>query len=235
MIAVRRTLLGSLIVAILNAVPLHGQRAVAPDVGIDHIILRATNLARGIEAFTRLTGVVPTRGGQHPGRGTENALVSLGADHYLELLAPIPSGHDSVAGAPEDTVPLRPAGWAVHTRDLETLIARVGAAGFPLVGPTPGSRRALDGTLLEWRTAGTSNPGLTLAPFFIEWGSGTAHPSRTSPGGCRLVSLGLVQPDTTELSAFLRAAGYEPVLEAGTRPAMRVVLDCPRGRVSFAS
>lgn len=232
--SVRTTLFGSLIVATITAVPLHGQQAGA-DVGIDHIILRTPSLARGIEAFTRLTGVVPTRGGQHPGRGTENALVSLGAGQYLEILAPVASARDSAAGAPDDSIPLRPTGWAVHTRDLEALIARVGAAGFPLLGPTPGSRRMPDGTLLEWRTAGTRDPDLGHAPFFIEWGSGTTHPSRTSPGGCRLVSFGLVQPDTTRLSAFLRATGYEPALSSGTPPGMHVVLECPRGRISFSA
>src|ERR1043166_7498486 len=222
-------------VASVNVVPLRGQERVQSAVGIDHIILRAKNLTRGIEAFTRLTGVVPTRGGQHAGRGGENGLVSLGADHYLEILAAIATTPDSVTGAPEETVTLLPAGWAIHTHALDPLIVQVPAAGFSLVGPTPGSRRAPDGTLLEWRTAGSSGPGLALAPFFIEWGSGTPHPSSTSPRGCRLVCLELVQPDTTRLSAFLRAAGYEPALRRGKALSMRVDLDCPRGRVSFSS
>jgi hypothetical protein len=220
---------------LLSGSPLSAQDAATQGVGIDHIILKVTDLTRGIAAFTRLTGVAPKRGGQHPGRGTENALVSLGPDHYLEILAPIGTVADSAARVEPDTATLVPAGWAVHTRALESLIARVGSAGFALVGPTPGSRRTPEGTLLEWRTAGASGPGLELAPFFIEWGTATAHPSGTSPRGCRLVSLELAQPDTTRLSAFLQAAGYRPNLRAAKEPGMRVALDCPRGRVSLSS
>lgn len=220
----------------LAATSLHAQgEAVTHDVGLDHVILAAANLARGIEAFTRLTGVAPKRGGQHPGRGTENALVSLGAGHYLEILAPIAAPGDSSASTSAETPALRPVGWAVHTRALDQLIPRVRAAGFPLDGPNPGSRRTPDNLLLEWRTAGISGPGLDLAPFFIEWGAGTAHPSSTSPGGCRLVSWTLVQPDTVRLSGFLRAAGYQPTLRTGKAPARELVLDCPRGRVTFSS
>jgi glyoxalase-like protein len=223
--------LGVMVVTSLRA---QGE-AVTYDVGLDHIILSVTNLARGMAAFTRLTGVVPKRGGQHPGRGTENALVSLGANHYLEILAPTASATDTNVADATDTISLRPVGWALHTRALDHLILRVRAAGFSLAGPIPGSRRTPENMLLEWRTAGTSGPGLAFAPFFIEWAASTAHPSTNSPGGCRLTSWTVIQPDTTRLSAFLRAAGYESTLRIGTAPGMQLVLDCPRGRVSFPS
>ncbi len=53
--------------------------------GVDHIILGAANLEAGMAAFEKATGVMPVRGGAHPGRGTQNALVSLGDATYLEL------------------------------------------------------------------------------------------------------------------------------------------------------
>ena len=220
---------------LLGGAPLHSQEAVTFDVGIDHIILVAKTLTGGIDAFTRLTGVVPKRGGQHPGRGTENALVSLGPDRYLEILAPIAPTADSLTRSGAAAGVLTLAGWAVHTRSLESLVTRVQSAGFAMVGPTPGSRRTPDNTLLEWRTAGVKDGSLALAPFFIEWGAGTPHPSSTSPGGCRLKSFELAQPDTTRLSTFLRAAGYQPVLRIAKVPTMHIVLDCPRGRLSLSS
>src|ERR1043166_9773268 len=149
-------------VASVNVVPLRGQERAQSAAAIDHIILRAKNLTRGIEAFTRLTGVVPKRGGQHPGRGTENALVSLGPDRYLEILAPIAPPADSPTRSPAAAGVLTLAGWAVHTRSLESLITRVQSAGFAMVGPTPGSRRTPDNTLLEWRTAGVKDGSLGL-------------------------------------------------------------------------
>jgi hypothetical protein len=198
-------------------------------VDLDHVILAAGNLSRGIEEFTRLTGVTPLRGGQHPGRGTENALVALGSGHYLELLAPI------VSKQAPGPLRLSPAGWALHTRDLAGLIDRVRAAGFQLLGPIPGSRRTPDGQLLEWRTASAGGPGLEVAPFFIEWAASTPHPSTTSPPGCHPVSFELVAPDTTRLHSLLKSAGFEAELRAGASPGLRLTLECPKGRVVFSS
>ncbi len=59
---------------------------VGPSEGLDHITLYSGSLAQGAAAFARLTSVTPTPSGQHPGRGTRDALVSLGQGRYLELL-----------------------------------------------------------------------------------------------------------------------------------------------------
>src|SRR5690349_13938676 len=56
--------------------------------GLDHILIGVPDLEQGIAAFRKGTGVTPVRGGHHPGRGTENALVSLGDFGYLEIIAP---------------------------------------------------------------------------------------------------------------------------------------------------
>jgi hypothetical protein len=63
----------SLWIGLLGYTPLCSQEAVTFEVGVDHILLRVNNLTTGIETFSRLTGVVPKRGGRHPGRGTEIA------------------------------------------------------------------------------------------------------------------------------------------------------------------
>ncbi len=73
-----------------------GGPAVTGDLSrIDHIILGVNDLQKGIEEFERRTGVKAVYGGAHPGRGTHNALASLGEPgSYLEILAPNPE--DSV-------------------------------------------------------------------------------------------------------------------------------------------
>jgi hypothetical protein len=197
---------------------------------IDHVILAIDRLETGIDEFARLTGVTAARGGEHPGRGTQNALVSLGSGRYLEIMAPLPSA------AKPASIPftrLTPAGWALHASDLAPVVARLKAAGFEVVGPTPGSRRRPDGSMLQWQTAGAGGLGLELAPFFIEWAAGTPHPSTTSPAGCRLEGVELAEPEPAQLQRLFDAVGFRAALRAGER-SMRLTLDCPKGPVSFA-
>jgi hypothetical protein len=215
--------------------PASNPAAAAPQVGIDHLILAIDELQKGLENFARLTGVRPELGGEHPGRGTANALVSLGQGRYLEILAPAsktarldPSWGDSLRHGS-----LTPVGWALHSRDLARTVADLRKAGLPVSTPQPGSRKRPDGSTLTWRTAALEGPQLGLSPFFIQWGEGTVHPSITSPPGCELVRVAITAPEPASLRTLLRTMGVNVEVKQETPERMAFTLRCALGEVTF--
>jgi hypothetical protein len=201
------------------------------DVSIDHVIVGIADLEAGIRRFAELSGVTAEHGGQHPGRGTQNALLSLGAPTYLEIISPVagpPPGMEALSGLKE----LTPVGWAIGTRDLDTTKARLEAAGFKVSAPRAGSRVRPDGQRLEWRTAGIDIPG-GLTPFLIEWGAGTAQPSTTSPKGCTLESMEIDTPQAERLGKLVEELGLGATVREAALEEMALTLACPAGRVTL--
>jgi glyoxalase-like protein len=203
-------------------------------VDIDHVILGINDLDRGMREFEARTGVMPQRGGEHPGRGTQNALVTLGNGRYLEILAPASSQPPTAERESAlDHAQLTLVGWALHTRAIGDTVEQLRKAGFDVRGPVPGSRNAPDGAVLAWQVASVDQLGLT--PFFIEWSRGTPHPASTTPAGCSFVSMDLSHPAPQRLQSLFNAVGFSGTISSGEHAAMKVTLECPRGRVEFGS
>lgn len=194
--------------------------AAAAGTVIDHIMLGAPDLASGGRQVAELTGVTPAFGGVHPGRGTANALMSLGSRTYLEVIAPAP-GQPPANDFAKDLAALPGLDirtFAVAVPDLDALAAAARKAGLTPVGPTPGARETADGTVLRWRTLdieGHSFEG--LVPFFIDWGD-TPHPAATSPAGATFQGLRVVHPRAAELRTVYQALGLDIPVSEGARP-----------------
>jgi hypothetical protein len=202
---------------------------------IDHVMVGVSDLDRGIAEMERLTGVQAVRGGAHPGKGTRNALMSLGARTYLEIIAPDPAQHVRSADAAMLRKSKRPTviGWAVSAADRRELRRRADAAGLALTPWQPGSRVMPNGRMLKWRTFGYARDSDPNLPFFIAWSDPRLHPSRTSPGGCRLQSMTLGDPRPAKLHRAIAPLGLNVQVETAQREHMRIMLRCPKGQVAI--
>jgi hypothetical protein len=216
--------------------PLSPLAPVAPRSQFDHLVVAVRSLPEGIAEFEQLTGIKAAVGGKHPGRGTENALVSLGEGRYLEIIAPQAgaklAARDEGMRALEH---LRIIGWAVSVSDVEEGIKALRGAGVAIQLPQPGSRVTPSGERLEWSTFGLADQSLTVAPFFIHWSPATKHPSTTAPGGCTLGELKVQDPASERLAAALGALGVEGVLYANGAPRIEARLTCGDKSATLAS
>ncbi len=201
---------------------------------LDHLILGARDLDEGIRRFEEKTGVRPQPGGEHPGRGTRNALVSLAPGLYVEILAPQASAPDEGrAGALRKLTDLTPYGFALFAGDLDGVRRRLAEAGFGVSEIQKGSRARPGGVLLEWKTFEIERPAIAAMPFFIRWGDGTTHPSADAPGGCRLERLRILTPDAALLRRVFSTLSVDVAVDPAERGAMEVTLACPKGTVQF--
>ena len=206
--------------------------AAAPAAQVDHILLGIDDLDRGMEQFEKLTGVRPVYGGKHP-RGTHNALVSLGDGTYLEILALQPN-----VAPPKEYEDLKklnaltPIGWAVSSKDSAQLRSRLTSAGLAVSEPSPGSRTTPAGKELSWQTFGLED-AFEEAPFFIVWSPQSAHPSTTSPTGCRLQQWRVAGPHLKKLEQLRTALDLRVDVAEAPSTTLRLSLNCPKGEVEF--
>src|ERR1700730_18698201 len=97
---------------------------------LDHILLGCSDLDACMAYVEGRTGVRAAFGGVHPGRGTRNALLSLGERHYLEIIAPDPQ-QVGVADTRnlQELVQPRLGGWAGHPGEMNEVPVYLGKAG----------------------------------------------------------------------------------------------------------
>jgi catechol 2,3-dioxygenase-like lactoylglutathione lyase family enzyme len=203
---------------------------------LDHILLGCSDLDRGIDFVEKHTGVRAAFGGVHPGRGTRNALLSLGEKHYLEIIAidPQQSGVPDHYGLQKLHEP-RLVGWAAHPGDLNSFATRLRDAAMAFDGPNPGSRKRPDGRLLQWKTLNLKDDHAGLLPFFIEWSADTVHPSADAPAGCRIVRFEIATPEPEQLSKTMAILGLDVKISKAEKAQLRATIAGPKGELALTS
>ncbi len=204
----------------------------------DHIIYFVPDLAEATDYFESTWGVRPKFGGQHPGRGSHNALLSLGDSTYLEIIAPDPTqptppqprsfGMDRLSKAKLVT-------WAVTSTDINQSIQNATGAGYDPGPAYDGARARSDGSMMNWKLTrrdeaitGDNPPGNWLIPFLIDWGN-TPHPAKNNPTGCTLVSVRATHPEPEPVRHMLATLGVDCPVEKGDSVQLIATVDTPKG------
>ncbi len=155
---------------------------------VDHVVRAVPDLDREGERLLASFGLASVAGGVHPGWGTANRIVPLGAT-YLELIAVADPGAAaaSVFGRAVAERASDGGGWLALCLADDHLEATARRLSLEV---RPGARTLPDGRTIRWRGAGLEDPRRTPdLPFFIAWGSNDLHPGRTArrpSSGCHV-------------------------------------------------
>ncbi len=195
---------------------------------LDHLVIAAADLRAGVAWVEAAVGVPLEPGGRHELFGTHNALLSLGSDAYLEV----------IAVDPDAPVPSRPRWFALDTpamrerlADGPALVHWVAAAdaldGHPdAIEVTRGDNRwtltvPADGSL----------PHGGIAPSLIAWHT-TAPAARLPDRGVRLTEFA-VATDDEDLRRRLAGMAVPQLRVRRGGPALAAVVATPSGPVRF--
>ena len=203
---------------------------------LDHLILGASDLAVGIEFVEQRTGVRAAFGGVHPGRGTHNAVLSLGPRHYLEILAPDPKQQTLAwfRSLPQLAEP-RLVGWMIHPGNVTALAERLRQSGIACEGPIESSRLRPDGRTLRWKLLRLTENRHSLLPILIEWSADSPHPTEDAPSGLSLKRFEVSSPDPDQLQRMFEALGIDLPVARGDKPELQARIAGPTGTADLIS
>lgn len=198
---------------------------------LDHLVIAARTLPEGRAWLEGRLDLPMQDGGKHETFGTHNALLSLGPDCYLEVIAIDP-------GAP---APTRPRWFGLDTPEMKArledgpaLIHWVAAVETLTAGP-----EVLDLSRGEnrWTLTVQEDGGLPMngvAPSRLVWHT-PPPPTRLTDVGVRLGGLRLGSPTPDALRAVLDTLNIVGEVEVYEAPQaeLRAVLETPNGLVTL--
>jgi catechol 2,3-dioxygenase-like lactoylglutathione lyase family enzyme len=176
---------------------------------IDHVVIAVSDLDRAISDYQGL-GFTVLRGGEHPRRGSVNALVVFQDSTYFELIAfPRPALGFRWWEILQRSGPGF-VDFALLASPMETDLERARARGFVLGPAEPGGRVAPEGQRSEWQTvrAPTSD-----VPFLV--GDITSRSLRVPEGKARIHAngaLGIAKIDVAVSHLATSVARYRALL-----------------------
>jgi hypothetical protein len=206
------------------------------ELSLDHFIYAGHDLEALSQQFEQLTGIVPGKGGRHPGLGTHNALASLGSDIYFELLAIDPTQVGSLDGTMGGRIRAmnepRLLAYMLRGQELERQQAVLTKHGIG-ADLFDASRNTLDGTTLSWRLlVPHAHPLGDFIPKFIDW-KDTVHPAKTSVSGCAFESFELGHPEAGKINDLLGELGSDLRVQRASAGYFQLRVKVPKESITF--
>ncbi|UQN06856.1 VOC family protein [Deinococcus sp. QL22] len=198
---------------------------------LDHLVIAARTLAEGQAWLEGRLGVSLAPGGEHVQFGTHNALLSLGPDAYLEV----------IAINPHAPAPSRPRWFGLDTPELRQRLEDSPAlihwvASVPTLLPSPEVLELSRGENRWALTVPESGRllGGGIQPSLIVWHT-PPPPKRLPDVGVRLSSLRLGTPDPDQLRIWLDALNFVGEVEVyeAPQPELEALLETPHGLVTL--
>jgi hypothetical protein len=204
---------------------------------IDHLVYAVQDLDQASARIAKILGTAPRFGGVHPGKGTQNALLSFKNEMYLEL----------IAADPKQTHLAKPRnwrldelekdqlmGWAVRATDVPQQVQMARAAGVSIGEWRSGRRVRPDGIELQWIN---SDASVLLAdgllPFLIDWRD-SPHPSQDAPAsGLQIWDLYFEHPQAEQVAQQLAVLELSVPVSSAEKARMVAVLRGPKGCVEL--
>lgn len=143
-------------------------------IGLDHVVIAVADLEEATDRFKNALGLEATPGGEHPGVGTQNAIVRFGAD-YMELISV--RDREEAGRSPRSRLVMEQIeqngpgllGFALAADQLDGDVSEAARRGIAMDAITAGSRRRPDGTMMHWRSARVQgDPWGRRLPFLIQ-------------------------------------------------------------------
>jgi len=204
---------------------------------IDHIAYAVPNLKEGCQYLEKLLGCEILGGGRHLNNGTHNALINLGNEIYLEILA-VDTKNEDIKGPRWMGVDLisspRVTRWALKSSNLASDLAALKKYNTDLGNSFKGSRKKQDGTILKWNMAlPLPAPAVEIAPFAVDW-KDSIHPTKSLPNECQLLSLELRHPTPSIYHNLFRELDIALSINQSVRTELLLKISTPNGIVELS-
>jgi hypothetical protein len=201
---------------------------------LDHLVVAANTLEQGVNWLEQKLNVTMQAGGKHPLFGTHNALLKLGENSYLEIIAIDPEAPPPTRARwfeldqAHNLEQPKLIHWVARTENLESRVQKL-----PMLG------RILEATRgnLSWQITVPDDGHLNfdgLIPTLITWRG--IHPiSQLEDQHCELLRLQGFHPEPELVHDTLERIGARPLLEVIQSPVakLRAAIQTPHGRVEL--